>query len=84
MEPTGWATQIELIWHGAPYSGLRPDARSCRIADVAQPHAYALSCMSLTGGDDHRIRLVVLVQDAPIADSERVSVAMMRLRQRSI
>lgn len=29
MEPIGWATQIELIRHGAPYSGLRPDARSC-------------------------------------------------------
>jgi hypothetical protein len=38
----------------------------------------------LTGGEDHRIRLVVLVQDAPVADSERVLVAMMRLRQRSI
>jgi hypothetical protein len=45
---------------------------------------YALSCMSLTGGEDHRIRLVVLVQDAPAADSERVPAAMMRLGQRSI
>jgi hypothetical protein len=29
MEPSGWATQIEPIWHGAPHNRLRPDARSC-------------------------------------------------------
>jgi hypothetical protein len=43
MEPIGWATQIEPIWHGAPHSGLRPDARSCRIECVTTyMHAYAL------------------------------------------
>jgi hypothetical protein len=30
MEPTGWAAQIEPIRHGAPHSGLRREARSCR------------------------------------------------------
>ena len=29
MEPIGWVTQIEPIWHGAPHDRLRPDARSC-------------------------------------------------------
>ena len=48
MEPIGWVTQIEPIWHGAPHVRLRPDARSCRIADVARPHTYALHCILST------------------------------------
>ena len=40
VEPVGWAKQIELIRHGAPHSGLHPDARSCRIADVARSHIF--------------------------------------------
>ena len=44
MEPAGWATQIELIRHGALHSGLRRDARSSsRIADAAPSYIYALS-----------------------------------------
>ena len=46
MEPIGWTAQIELIRHGAPYSGLRPDARICRMADVGLAHTYALACIS--------------------------------------
>jgi recombinase len=38
MEPIGWVTQIEPIWHGAPHNRLRPDARSCRIADAASSY----------------------------------------------
>ena len=45
MEPIGWATQIEAIWHGAPHSGLRPDARSCRIAGVEPGRLYAQECI---------------------------------------
>jgi DNA invertase Pin-like site-specific DNA recombinase len=41
VEPVGWAKQIELIRHGAPHSGLHPDARSCRIEHVAyKRHSY--------------------------------------------
>ena len=45
MEPIGWATQIELIRHGAPHSGVRPDARSSRIERVAPTHTYVLNGM---------------------------------------
>jgi hypothetical protein len=41
MEPIGWATQIEAIWHGAPHSGLRPDARSRRNEYSIRAHIYA-------------------------------------------
>jgi hypothetical protein len=49
MEPTGWAAQLELIRHGAPHSGLRPDARSCRIEYVVRAHMHALPGMYIHG-----------------------------------
>jgi hypothetical protein len=45
VEPIGWATQIELIRHGAPHSGLRRDACSCRKEGGTSSNIYALSWM---------------------------------------
>jgi hypothetical protein len=43
----------------------RLDARSCRIAGVARPHTYTLTCMSLAVGGDYQFSLVVPIEGKP-------------------